>query len=261
MRIKELINKLEEIFPKKNAENWDNVGLLIGDLEEELKGVVVTLDVNEESIEDAVEKGANLIITHHPVIFNGIKSVNLNEPIGKKIAKIIKNGINVYCMHTNIDSTVGGLNDYIVKKLQVENSKILSLNLDKINGIGRYYKLETPVTIEAYSKFVKNKLDLDEMRLYAKNKNKECKKIAFVNGSGAEFWKKAKFYNCDLLITGDAKYHTIYDAVESGMAILDIGHYESEKEFMNLMEEVLKNIDIDIEVYKNYCKELQAMIY
>lgn len=261
MIIKEIISELEKLFPKKNAEDWDNVGFLVGDIEDEIKGVIVTLDVDEESIEKAISEGANLIIAHHPMIFNGIKNIDFKNPVSRKIKMLIKNDINVYCTHTNIDSTIGGLNDFIVKKLGIETSKILAPSVDKINGIGRYYKLDREFTIDEYCKFVKSRLGLEDMSLYSKDKNKKCSKIAFVNGSGAEFWKKAKFYNCDLLITGDAKYHTVYDALESGISILDLGHYESEKEFMELMQEILKSIFPNLMVYKNYCKELKAMLY
>lgn len=261
MIIKEIISELEKLFPKKNAEDWDNVGLLLGDLENDVKGVVITLDVDEKSIEKAISEGANLIISHHPMIFSGIKSIDFKNPISKKIKSLIKNDINVYCMHTNIDSTLGGLNDYILKKLEIEISKVLAPKADKVNGIGRYYKIGKGFTIDEYCKLVKNKLGLEEMSLYTKDKHKSCEKVAFVNGSGADFWKKAKFYNCDLLITGDAKYHTIYDALESGISILDLGHYESEKEFMELIQEILKSIFPNLVVYKNYCKELKPMLY
>lgn len=261
MMIKKIMEELEKKYPKKNAEEWDNVGLLIGDSQDEITGIVITLDVDEASIELAKKNSANLIIAHHPLIFKGLKNIDYSTPLGRKIKEIIKSGINLLTLHTNIDSSVDGLNDYILKKIGIKDSKILVPSKERDSGIGRYYKLDNLMNIDEYCKKIKKNLDIEMMTLYSKNKDKLCKKVAFVNGSGAEFWKNANFYKCDLLITSDTKYHIVQEALEEKFSILDLGHYESEKEFMNLVYEIIDEIGVEVAVYKNSCKLVKPMLY
>lgn len=241
MKIKELMEKIELKFPKRNAEDWDNVGLIIGDEEEEIKGIVLTLDVDRSSIEKAIESKSNLIISHHPQIFKGIKKIVCNSSQGEKIKEIIKNDISVYSLHTNLDSTIGGLTDRILEKLDVTNGKILSENLDKTAGIGRYYKLKTVMVLRDYIEFIKKRLKIEEVIFYG-DINKEVKKVAIINGSGGEYWRQAKLKGCDLVVTGDVTYHCAKDALEEGVNILDLGHYESEKFFLEQLKEILEEI-------------------
>lgn len=261
MTLEKLEKEIESRYPRRNAEEWDNVGLIIGDKNQEITGIVLTVDVDMQSIEIAIREGANLIISHHPMIFTGIKKIDYSSTYGRKIKKIIQNNINVYSLHTNIDSTIGGLNDYILSEIGVSNSKILCKGKNEDFGIGRYYKLEESVTIEEYVEKIKNLLKLEEVKLYLGNDGlKKCHKVALINGSGAEMWKSAKFYGCNLLITSDVKYHVAFDAVEEGLSILDIGHYESEKLFIKLLEKKLKEIDEKIKLFLNENREIARKI-
>ena len=114
MKTRDIINILEKKFPKINAEEWDNVGLLIGDYNKEVKKIQFSLDATLESIENAISKKVDMIITHHPIIFKAIKDITEQNILGKKIRDLIKNDINVYAIHTNLDSSIDGLNDYIL---------------------------------------------------------------------------------------------------------------------------------------------------
>lgn len=250
MTIEELVQSIETKFPKRNAEEWDNIGLLIGEKKTEIKGIVITLDVDFLSIEKAIKNGANMIISHHPIFFKGIKKIDYSTVEGQKIKILIQNEISVYCIHTNVDTTAGGLNDYLLEKMGIYKSKVLKEGLERGVGIGRYYKLEKEMTIKDYIEEVKKSLGLTSVVFYG-NEEGKCKKIAVVNGSGGDFWNQAQFICCDLLITGDVKYHTAFDAVESGLNILDIGHYESEMLFLNLMEREIKEINNKLEIFPN----------
>jgi len=117
MKARDIINILEKKFPKINAEEWDNVGLLIGDYDKEIKKIQFSLDATLEGIENAISKKVDMLITHHPIIFKAIKDITEQNILGKKIRDLIKNDINVYAIHTNLDSSINGLNDYILKKL------------------------------------------------------------------------------------------------------------------------------------------------
>ncbi|MDC7956267.1 Nif3-like dinuclear metal center hexameric protein, partial [Fusobacterium simiae] len=136
MKARDIINILEKKFPKINAEEWDNVGLLIGDYDKEVKKIQFSLDATLESIENAVSKKVDMLITHHPIIFKAIKDINEQNILGKKIRNLIKNDINVYSIHTNLDSSIDGLNDYILSKLGYSEYKILDFNEEKNCGIG-----------------------------------------------------------------------------------------------------------------------------
>ena len=123
-----IINKLEESFPINLEEKWDNSGLLIGDRNSEISAIQISLDITDSVIDKAIENGCELIITHHPIIFESIKKINDSTILGKKILKLIKNGINVYSAHTNLDSAKDGLNNYIAQKLLAKDAKIMDEN-------------------------------------------------------------------------------------------------------------------------------------
>lgn len=125
MKLSEIISRLEEKFPRQNAESWDNVGLLVGNREREIKKIQISLDVTMKVIENAVENNVDLIISHHPFIFSPVKEINNDSVTGRKILKLIENKIAVYSLHTNLDSTMLGLNDLAGEKLGLKNGKII----------------------------------------------------------------------------------------------------------------------------------------
>ena len=125
MKLSEIISRLEEKFPRQNAESWDNVGLLIGNRESEIKNIQISLDVTVKAVEKAVENKVDLIISHHPFIFSPLKEINNDTVIGDKILKLIENKIAVYSLHTNLDSSEFGLNDFVGEKLGFNKGKIV----------------------------------------------------------------------------------------------------------------------------------------
>lgn len=138
VKVAEVIQLMSKIAPSNLAENWDNVGLQVGDPQQELENVLIALDFNQAVLEEALDKNCQLIITHHPFIFKGIKSVNTQNQSGKLIFKLIKNGISLFSAHTNLDIVQNGLNDYLINKLDVENIEILEVTSSK-----NYKKLVT----------------------------------------------------------------------------------------------------------------------
>lgn len=252
MRMQDIINRFEEIYPKKLAEEWDNVGLLIGDNKKEIKKVQLSIDATEDAIDNAIKNGVDMIVTHHPVIFKGIKTVDYSTVMGRKIRKLIKNDINVYSLHTNLDSANGGLNDYILNLLGIEKSQVLDKNLNFEDcGIGRVYKLDREHSIKEYIGEIKDKLEIEHIRLISSDENTEIKKIALVNGSGMSYWRKAKSLGVDLFITGDVGYHEALDAKEANLNVVDIGHFESEKHFIKLLKTYFEKMDIDVIIYND----------
>jgi len=252
MTIKEITNILEKYFPLSNGEPWDNVGLLVGNYNAEVDKVQISLDITENAIDYAIENGIKLIISHHPMIFSPIKQINNRNLLGRKILKLIENKIAVYAMHTNLDSSPKGLNEYILELLSVEEFKILDENPnDNEVGIGRYYTLKKQVSLKEYADILKSKLSLENIRIITNSLDNKIGRIAIVNGSGMEYWKKALQLGIDLFITGDVKYHDGLDALERRLNIIDIGHYNSEKIFGNILIKYLKEINLDVRVYND----------
>ncbi|MDO4588450.1 MAG: Nif3-like dinuclear metal center hexameric protein [Fusobacterium sp.] len=252
MKVKDIVSILEKKYPKNNAENWDNVGLLVGKLNQEVRKIQFSIDATENAIENAVKNGVDMIITHHPMIFKPIKSVTTMDILGKKIIKLIENKKSLYAMHTNLDSSKGGLNDYILHLLDVKESKIIDVNeTDNEVGIGRIYTLSEKVTLEKYAEFIKKKLKIKNIRVICENKEKSIRKIALINGSGMSYWRKVKSLGADLFITGDVGYHEALDAKEAGINIFDIGHFESENCFVELLSKELEKIGVEIIVFND----------
>ena len=247
LKVKDIIGNLEKKYPKVNAENWDNVGLIVGKLNQEVRKVQLSLDATDKAIENAIKNGAELIITHHPMIFKPVKTITTMDNLGRKIIKLIENNRSLYAMHTNLDSSKDGLNDYILNLLGVEKSKVIDVNeFDSEVGIGRLYTLSKELSIDEYATFVKNSLKIKNIRIISENREKIIKKVALINGSGMSYWRKVKSLGADLFITGDIGYHDALDAKEAGINVFDIGHFESENCFVELLRKDIEGMGIEV---------------
>ena len=247
LKVKDIIGNLEKKYPKVNAENWDNVGLIVGKLNQEVRKVQLSLDATDKAIENAIKNGAELIITHHPMIFKPVKTITTMDNLGRKIIKLIENNRSLYAMHTNLDSSKDGLNDYILNLLGVEKSKVIDVNeFDSEVGIGRLYTLSKEMSIDEYATFVKNSLKIKNIRIISENREKIIKKVALINGSGMSYWRKVKSLGADLFITGDIGYHDALDAKEAGINVFDIGHFESENCFVELLRKDIEGMGIEV---------------
>lgn len=249
MKAREIINILEKKFPRINAEDWDNVGLLIGDYDKEIKKIQFSIDATLEAIDNAIFEKADMIITHHPIIFKAIKNINEQDILGKKIRNLIKNDINVYSIHTNLDSSIDGLNDFVLNKLGFTEYKILDFEEDKNCGIGRVFKLKEEKKLEIFVDELKQKLEISNLRVITNDMNSPIKKVALVNGSAMSYWRKAKKEKVDLFITGDIGYHDALDAKEAGLSVIDFGHFESEHFFFEILIKELESYDLDFVIF------------
>lgn len=235
MEIREVIERLAERYPFDLQENWDNSGLQVGDPTSEVKNVLVSLDLEDKGIDEAIAKGCNLIINHHPYLFNGIKSIDLSQNFYKKLEKLIKNDISVYALHTNLDLAKDGLNDNFAQILGLTDIK--PLESKEYPGLGRYGFIEKRPARD-FLKFVKEKLQASGLVVYGDTK-KEVSKIALCGGAGSEVIEEAIDKACHMIITGDVKYHDGMDLANEGIIIVDPGHYASENHVIyKLAEEV-----------------------
>ncbi|MDR3259328.1 MAG: Nif3-like dinuclear metal center hexameric protein [Fusobacteriaceae bacterium] len=250
MNGRKIVEILENKFPLCNAEDWDNVGLIVGNVNRDIKKIQLSLDVTKDSLENAIKEKVDMIISHHPMIFDPVKYIRDNDILGNKIIKLIEKHICLYTLHTNLDSSKNGLNEYILDLLDVKDFEILDINNEENeSGIGRYFILDDKISILEYINILKEKLKLINLRCFSRDINRKIDKIAIINGAGGNYWRKAKELDIDLFITGDVKYHDGLDSSESGVDIIDIGHYESEKFFANVIQKYLETTNLDIITY------------
>ena len=221
MKVQEIYDVLNEISPFALQEKWDNAGLLVGSFEDDINNIYISIDLDEKLIQNAERN--SLIITHHPLIFSGLKRVNFNTYSTKLLKELIKKDISLISMHTNIDKT--HLNKYVAEEIlgfKIENSK------DFISYCEINMKFDDLV------KYVSSKLDLKTTNTV--RCNDFIKKIAIVTGSGMSLIDEIK---ADCFLTGDIKYHDAMEAKARNISLIDIRHYESEKYFNKLIEELL----------------------
>lgn len=231
MIVKDITDLLEAFAPLKYQEAYDNSGLIVGDYNAEIKGVLICLDVTEEVLDEAIDLGFNMIVSHHPLIFRGIKNIKTKRRIDSCLVKAIKNDINIYACHTNADSVINGVNGKIAEKLCMRDIQILSEvsgnNNDEHFGLGIVGNLETEIDEEEFLKIIKRTFKCKCVRHSALT-GKKVKCLAVCGGSGSEFVENAIRSGASVLLTGEAKYHEFFT---QGMEIMlvDAGHYETEQ--------------------------------
>lgn len=254
IKVNNIINEMELLAPTYLKEDFDNVGLMVGDKNKEVKKVLLALDCTLKVIEEAKKENVELIITHHPLIFKRPSSITTDTLQGKKIIELIKNDISLYSSHTNLDSVENGLNDTIVSILGFDNFKILEKNKrDDKAGLGRIVSLNESIQLEDLISKIKKSLNINNLRV-VKGKDK-VNKIAIINGSGQDFIGKAVALGADCIITGDTTYHFASDYKEMKISILDVGHFASEQiTFFNVMEN-LKEKFKDVEFITSTVEE------
>lgn len=254
MLVKDISNIIEDMAPIYLKESYDNVGLMVGENNKEVKRILLSLDCTLNVIDEAIEKNVDLIITHHPLLFRKPSSITNDSLMGKKIIKLIRNDISLYAAHTNLDSVENGLNDTIVSVLGYSKGKVMEVSKVKgheTSGIGRIVKLNEEITLKNLLDNIQDKLHLKGLR-YAGDLKQKINKIAVVNGSGQDFMDMAYKLGAQALITGDTTYHFVSDYKEMGLGIIDIGHFGSEWQiFLKVCEkfkESINNIDENIEI-------------
>lgn len=227
MKISEVIRITDEICPPKLAEEWDNCGWQIKCGDGDVTGVLTALEVTGSVIDEAVKRGVNLIITHHPMIFQGIKSVDVKTVLGNYIIRLINNGISVYSCHTDFDKVEGGNNDYIGEVLELTDVRCLD------DGFTRVGNIKGDMTASEFAAFVCRKLNLSERSVrICGDPGKRVKKAGWCSGAGADFADAAAAAGCDVFVTGDVKYHEAREAAEAGqIVVIDAGHFGTEASF------------------------------
>lgn len=251
LTVSDIAEVIEEIAPAELQEEWDNSGLLIGFENKPVVKLLTCLEVNEAVVEEAVRVGADMIVSHHPLIFHGVKALRDGDYTGKVLMELIKNEISVYSCHTPFDKFKGGNNDIVagllgltsVKNLKGDDvgtpSKMIS-NADEAD-IGRSGSFKKPMSFMQAIELAANRLSMSIRDLRAVGDlDTEITTVGICTGAGADMTAMAAEAGCQLMITGDVKYHEAQEALERGICLLDAGHYGTEKFFAAAMKEKLE---------------------
>lgn len=255
MKCQEIIDILQKQAPEHYACDWDNVGLLVGEPEQEIHRVYIALDATEEAIEEATAQQADMLLTHHPMIFKGIKKVNSRDFTGRRVISLIQSNISYYAMHTNFD--IKGMARLAAEQLGMKESRVLEVTCEDeqgLQGIGRIGNLNRRMTLEECARFVKEVFAVSQVKVFGNLKN-SVELAAVCPGSGKSVIREALGQGAKVLITGDIDHHEGMDAAAQGLSIIDAGHYGIEKIFIPYMESYLKQHAKGIEVISQQEKE------
>ncbi len=245
MKLREVYEYLDGIAPFQEQEAWDNSGLEVGHLDQEIERVFLAVDATEDVLEAADAWGADLILTHHPLIFGGILAVNDQDFVGKRVLFLAEKQISYVAMHTNFDKY--GMRDMIDEKLGFHEEAIDEKGervptsaevLDPEGCMGSLAELEEKTDLQSYAAFVKDAFGLSHVKVFGDPK-KRIQKVAVIGGSGKSEILPAIQAGADVLVTGDIDHHNGIDANTQGLSIIDAGHYGLEHVFTEYMERIL----------------------
>ena len=232
MKCSDIISMLEAQYPPSCAEDWDNPGLLLGRRDREVRKIFVTLDVTDETLEAAVKAGADMIVSHHPLIFGSIRQINDDSFLGRRLLRMAEAGISYYAMHTNFD--IRGMADLNAAQLELLHCRPLTVTGETEKGpegLGRIGSLPSEISLGELAEKVRDRLGLEKVRLYG-DPEKKVQLLAVCGGSGKSLVGDAIAAGAGAMVTGDIDYHTAIDCGAQGLSIIDAGHYGTESCFV-----------------------------
>ncbi len=248
MNCREVMAALNDSWNVSYAMDWDNVGLLVGRWEKEIRKIFVALDATDQTIAEAIAFGADLLLTHHPMIFSPMKKITTGDFLGRRVIRLIQQDMCYIAMHTNFDvKGMAALNAEELGLLEAAALQVTAAEDGESEGLGRIGKLTEEMTLQAFAQKVKRDLAIADVRVYG-DFSKIVKNVAICGGSGRSTLKDALKKGADVLVTGDIDYHTGIDAVMQGLAIVDAGHYGTEYCFLSYMKQELEKRFPDMEI-------------
>ena len=236
MKVKDIIKVIEDFAPLSIQESWDNSGLCVGSPDAPATSALLGLDCTEELVDEAIACGANMIITHHPLIFSGLKKITPEDQTGAAIIKAVKAGISIYAAHTSADKVIAGVSGAMAARLGLVNVSILDEDGDG-TGLGVVGDLQQPLSAQEAVALVKDRFSLKAMRT-SRPLEGPITRVAMCGGSGGSLIKAAMASGAQLYISGDISYHNFF--TREGFMIMDIGHYESEIEIVEILFSLLR---------------------
>ena len=250
MKAKQILDALEQYAPLPLQDSFDNAGLQIGLTEEqEVTGALLCLDVTEDVIDEAVRKGCNLIVAHHPLLFHGLKSITGKTYVERCVVKAIKNGVGIYAAHTNLDNAQGGVNYRIAEKIGLDNITFLETKQSLVpSGAGVIGVLPEAEDEEPFLNRLKTLFDIKCLRHNALC-GRKIRKVALCGGAGGFLLDNAIKQGVDAFLTGEMRYHD-YFGHDGDLLIAEMGHYESEQYTMDIFEDMLRRHFPELKIEK-----------
>ena len=236
MKVRDIIQVIESFAPLSIQEKWDNSGLCIGSQDAEVTSVLIGLDCTPELVDEAIECGADMIVTHHPLIFSGLKMINSEDPVGETVVKAIRAGIAVYAAHTNADKVIEGVSGAMAARLSLTDVEVLDEDGEG-TGLGAVGNLPEPMDATEAIAYVKERFGLKVMKA-SRPLTEKISRVALCGGSGGSLIGAALRSGAQLYISGDISYHNFF--TPKGFMLMDIGHYESEKEIVDILFSLIK---------------------
>ena len=264
-KLNDILDLLEEIAPSHTAEDWDNPGLQAGAHSQEVSKVFFALDPTLRAVEEAAKAKAQLVLTHHPLIFQPLSCINWEVYPGNVIFEAFKNGISIVAAHTNLDVTQGGINDMLAQLFHLKDAEVLQTMegvTDPVVGLGRIGNVKEPMSFSAMIERVQAVLGAKGIRVVGSKKLK-IRRVALVGGSGGSMVPTASERGADLLITGDVGHHDALEAHTRGLAVIDAGHFYTEKAALALFASRVKGLleergwEVDVAIYQDEKNPLQ----
>ncbi len=228
----QILDVINGIAPPELQESYDNVGLLAGHPARSVERILVALDLTEGAVREAQEIDAQLIVTHHPILFRGRKNLREDDAEGAAVCAMIRAGISLIAAHTNFDNAPCGVNDALASALELKDVEPVSNAL----RIGTLEKVQTPASIGA---MVEEKLG-GRARVYASRPDARIERVAVCGGSGGEFFKEAISAGAQAYVTGEIRHHDALAAVAGGLCVVEAGHYETEHIALKLLADSLQ---------------------
>ena len=236
MIVRDITSAIQEFAPLPIQESWDNSGLIIGSPEQEVKGVLVGFDCTPELVDEAIACGADMIVTHHPLIYGGIKTIAPEDPVGLAVIKAVSAGIAVYAAHTTADKVIGGVSGIMARRLGLKNVEVLDQESDGI-GFGAVGNLPAPMGAEEFIGYVKSCFGLSIARC-SRPLDIPISRVAMCGGSGSSLIGKAMDAGAQAYICGDITYHRFF--TPKNFMVIDIGHFEGEVEICDVLFSLLR---------------------
>ena len=249
MILNEIIVQLQNVAPEDFAQNWDNVGLLVGDRGQDIQRIFIALDADDAAIAQAKAVGAELLLTHHPLIFSPLKRINCDHFISARIVELLRSQMSYYAMHTNFDAAKMGelAAERIGLSVEAPLADIFEYDGQKY-GIGVVGTLQETESLGGLCAVVKYGFGLDSVKVFRANDDM-ISRVAICPGSGKSTIGDAIAAGAQVLITGDIDHHSGIDAVAQGLSIIDAGHYGIEHIFIGYMEQYLREHLHGVEVF------------
>ena len=242
VKLQDVLATLNKIAAFSLAESWDNVGLLVGDPESPVTGILVALDPTDETMQEAVSRQANVLITHHPIIFKPLKAMRTDQPTGRLLSRALKENLAVVGCHTNLDLVGGGVNDVLADRLGLKGIRDLDPK-EPMSGtevsFGRIGSYPEPLSGEAFLNKVMDGLDTQALKV-AGDLPEAINTVAVCGGSGSELAEKAWQNGCQVYITGEVKLSTARWAQMAGLCVIDAGHYPTENVIVPVLAEQIR---------------------